>query len=481
MKKALVSLVLVLAATMFVTACGDPRDEYSWVAGDNDECGDKCEADPIPVVEQPKNCTTGSVDGIEGASYISCPDGSISFVHSGTNGVDGKDGTNCRLATQVNDCKILTCGADTFAICDGAAGTNGTNGVSCAPAGAKGEDGCVPMLCGAQYFELCDGVDGKDGDSCLAYTDVTGCAMIACGASVAGPFCDGQDGEDGASCTAVQNAQTGCLTATCGNVEFEPICPGDDGVAGPKGDTGATGATGASCTVAVDTNGCNVITCGNSVSNAICSATKCTADSQCAPGTSNISSGMCVGPKGEPGANGAIVSNCANDGDCDDGDGCTVDTCSAGKKCFWYWLDIQSCQDCDDADPSTYPGAPELCDSKDNDCDGFVDEGCAPVPTSGSCYGVQVKLPAGASCVGWPKLGGSNWSTSSASVDAGGYYNAPDGVCSVTCTAKPLVCRGEWSNDQIMPWQTAGCSHLFWDDGTIVEPGCTWDSEHCQF
>ncbi len=36
--------------------------------------------------------------------------------------------------------------------------------------------------------------------------------------------------------------------------------------------------------------------------------------------------------------------------------------------------------DCNDNDSSVYPGAIELCDGKDNNCDGYTDEGC---PTGG--------------------------------------------------------------------------------------------------
>jgi len=35
-----------------------------------------------------------------------------------------------------------------------------------------------------------------------------------------------------------------------------------------------------------------------------------------------------------------------------------------------------SFHDCDDTDPDTYPGASELCDGADNDCDAAIDEGC---------------------------------------------------------------------------------------------------------
>lgn len=47
--------------------------------------------------------------------------------------------------------------------------------------------------------------------------------------------------------------------------------------------------------------------------------------------------------------------------------------------------------DCDDSDPNTYPGAPEICDGKDNSCNGEIDDGLESVPC-----GKQLGVCAGA-------------------------------------------------------------------------------------
>ncbi|MBN2800899.1 MAG: hypothetical protein JXX28_17310 [Deltaproteobacteria bacterium] len=53
----------------------------------------------------------------------------------------------------------------------------------------------------------------------------------------------------------------------------------------------------------------------------------------------------------------------------------TVDACEAPAG---Y---LEEADDCDDLDASTYPGAEELCDGADNDCDGGVDLGAVDAPT----------------------------------------------------------------------------------------------------
>lgn len=76
---------------------------------------------------------------------------------------------------------------------------------------------------------------------------------------------------------------------------------------------------------------------------------------------------------------------CTGDGDCRDMDQCTVnERCDlASRVCIYDLFDgdedgepARACggMDCNDANPEVLPGAAELCDRVDNNCDGRVDE-----------------------------------------------------------------------------------------------------------
>lgn len=96
---------------------------------------------------------------------------------------------------------------------------------------------------------------------------------------------------------------------------------------------------------------------------------------------------------------------------CDDGDACTDDSCdpktgSCVNEPLTYDLDGDghraplpgfrpgepgSCgDDCDDTKASAYPGAVEVCDGVDNDCNGIVDDGMAYVPSSDLADAIRI-------------------------------------------------------------------------------------------
>lgn len=63
------------------------------------------------------------------------------------------------------------------------------------------------------------------------------------------------------------------------------------------------------------------------------------------------------------------------DGKDNDCDGLTDEGC---YTCLADWDNdsFPECLDCNDHDYTIYPGTAEICDGKDNDCDGLIDEGC---------------------------------------------------------------------------------------------------------
>ncbi len=92
------------------------------------------------------------------------------------------------------------------------------------------------------------------------------------------------------------------------------------------------------------------------------------------PGATEICDGKdndCDDEIDEPGSVGCVA--CWDDLD-EDGFGAGLPDCICAPNpqiCF-----AQAPGDCDDEDPEAYPGQPELCNGKDDNCNGVIDELC---------------------------------------------------------------------------------------------------------
>ncbi len=242
--------------------------------------------------------------------------------------------------------------------------------------------------------EICNGID-DDCDGVTDGVDLSGCT----------PFFTDNDGDGvGAGSSSCLCKASGLFTATVGgdcddtNASIHPgaveLCNGvDDNCNGVVDEPGAGG-----CTLFypdADGDGYGAIVSGV----CLCAAdglNKATKSGDCNDASPAIH------PKADEICNGIDddcdgVTDPANAEGCSnfylDGDGDGFGTASGGAKCLCAASSPYTALlagDCDDTAKTTYPGAPEICNGIDDNCNGVVDEGVTTlfyVDADGDGYG----------------------------------------------------------------------------------------------
>jgi hypothetical protein len=308
--------------------------------------------DPLAGALPDDNCDglDNDCDGTADDDYVTTP------TTCGVGECAGNAGQlTCQSGSEVDTCDPLA----------GALPDNNCDGLDNDCDGAADDDYVItPTTCGVGE---CSGNTGQL--TCQSGTEVDDCDPIA-GAAPNDSFCDGLD-ED---CDGVADEDYTSMPTTCGLGECEST-GNSTCVGGVVGDTCTPGTPPedpeATCDDGLD-NDCDGLTddpdpdcvfCIDNDGDGYGDGESCLG-LDCDDNDPNVNPGATEGPYLD-GTCGDLVDN-----DCD----FTVD--GADHDCLDPAADndndgfIQA-NECDDTDPNVYPDAPELCDGKDSNCDGY--------------------------------------------------------------------------------------------------------------
>lgn len=312
------------------------------------------------------------IAALGGMPLLACGGGDSASTGASTS----TTGKSCTKNSDCDDGNVCngteTCGSTKKCV----AGTKAADGTTCTVTGETGNHyctagNCTKSRCGDGVVdttagEECDDGNSVNGDGCQDDCKYTCKADADCDD---GKLCTGKETCDTTShkCNAGANAANGtacstestctsgdcvCRTGTC-----VPVGCGNGVVdAGEQCDDGNT----------VDGDGCDTNCTFSCVDNTKCdNGSVCDGAETCDVATHTCKAGEAM--------------------NCDDSNPCTANNCDPGTGCANPLIDadhdghapssLGSCgDDCNDSDATIYLNAPELCDQKDNNCNGQTDE-----------------------------------------------------------------------------------------------------------
>ena len=286
----------------------------------------------------------------------------------------------------------------------------------------------------------------------LLWVLVSGVALAACSSSTT--VSGGSAGVDAGGSGGAVDAGKPCQQQS--DCDDGNSCNGSETCSGGHCAKGTAPAEGTSCTPPPPDGGTASGTDGGATYKCVAQAcaVTCTADSDCDDGDVCTGNEIC-NPTTKTCQTGTPPV-------CDDKSDCTTNECDPLKGCYFPLIDadgddhadvkLGACgDDCDDSNKTIYVGAAELCDGKDNNCNGQIDENA---PTwYADCDGDGF-APAGAQT-----QSGCAKPTTAPSACSGGTWTSQAPAAGTTdCWDKDAKAHPMTASENKTAWQTSAMS-----------------------